>query len=557
MALPLVGLALPILALAPVLGRGFVLTYDMVFAPTHALLPDSIGTGSTLPRAVPVDAVVALATAVVAGDILQKLLLFATLAAATIGAGRLVPTDAVAPRLVAAVTYGWSAYVAERLFIGHWSLLIAYAMLPWVAAAALAMRQEDRGATARLIVACAHAALTPTGGLLAAAVALVLVGAPRLPRTALIVAVLNLPWIVPSALHPGGGLSDPFGITLFSARAENWGGTTVSVLGLGGIWNGDVAPVSRGNPLLPVFTVAMVAVALFGLRILAARWGAASAVGLTVLGAAGVLFAVAATLPFGADVLEWATRTIPGAGLLRDAQKWAAWWALPFAVGVALGVERLAAYLGGRRGVALLSAAALFPAVLLPDLAFAGWGRLSSVDYPPDWEKVATILREDSRPGDVLTLPLSTFRRFDWNGGRTQLDPAPRFLPRTTVLDDTLIVGGVPIPGEDKRMAAVRAELDKGGSPGAHGFGWVLVEHGTPGPIPRDALAQLEPVHTGPWLTLYRVPGQIAAAPPGAPWVPVLVADIAACGLVIAGLLWWALLTGKLRRRGTRARREE
>ena len=36
------------------------------------------------------------------------------------------------------------------------------------------------------------------------------------------------------------------------------------------------------------------------------------------------------------------------AGLLRDGQKWAAWWALPLALGAGLGVRRLTGMLAGR-----------------------------------------------------------------------------------------------------------------------------------------------------------------------------------------------------------------
>lgn len=549
-ALPAVSLALPLLVLTPVLGRGFVLTYDMVFAPRQWLTPDALGMGSALPRSVPVDAVVALATTVVPGDIVQKLILFLTLAAATLGAGRLVPTEATGVRLTAAVFYGWSAYVAERLFMGHWALLIGYAALPWVALAALALRQGKPGATARLILACAPAALTPTGGLLAAGVALALVGRHRLPRAIGIVAVLNAPWLVPSLLHPGGGLSDPLGLTAFAARSENWGGPQLSVLGLGGIWNSEVVPTSRGNPLLPVFTVIMVAVAMVGLRELASRWGLRPARALVVLGALGVLLAVATTLPFGAAVMGWLVETVPGAGLLRDAQKWAAWWALPFAIGFALGMERLARYLG--RAAIVVTAAALFPVLLLPDLAFAGWGRLASAHYPDDWRHVAGILEDDPHPGDVLTLPLSAFRRFTWNDNRTQLDPAPRVLPRATVIDDTLTVGGVSVTGEDERVAAVRRAMADGESLATQGIGWVLVEHGTPGRVDQDLLSRLDKVHEGSWLTLYRVPGELRPAPGGPARAPILAANGAAAALVIAGLLWCGLPIGRLNRRRLR-----
>lgn len=544
-ALPVTSAALALLVTAPLLGRGFTLGYDMVFAPRQYLLPDALGTGSALPRSVPADAVVALVTTVVPGDIVQQVVLTVAIFAAALGAGRLVPTDSTLTRLVAATGYAWSAYVAERLFIGHWPLLVAYACLPWIASAARSLRASEPKAGARLILACAPAALTPPGGLLAAAVALVVAGPRKAWLAAATALVLNAPWWVPSVLHPGGALSADTGVGAFSARAENWGGAVLSVLGTGGIWNSEVTPQSRAGALVPVLTIVVVLLALHGLR--TQRW----ARGLTLLGAFGVVVASFATLPGGAKALGWAMHTVPGAGMLRDAQKWAAWWALPMAIGFALAVEALSKRL--RQPAAhrsLLVAAVVLPLLAMPDLALAGWGRMTAVRYPPDWAQVRDHLDGDPRRGDVLVLPFATFRQFGWNHWRTQLDPAPRVLPRTVVADDSLPVGGVVVPGEDQRAAAVRTVLDRGGDLRmglqALGIGWVLVEHGTPGVVP-PVLNWFAPEFDGAWLTLYRVPDPIDPDPiRGAPTVPVVVADTCALLLLAYGLLWRLLPAGRL-----------
>ena len=557
-ALPLVSAGLAALMLAPLLGRGFVLSYDMVFAPRQSLVPDALGLGTALPRSVPADAVVALTTAVVPGDIVQKAALVLAVFCAAYGAGRLVPTGSLGTRLVAATTYAWSAYFAERLFIGHWPLLLAYASLPWVAAAALGLRHGERGALARLVIASAPAALTPPGGVLAGVLACVLAG-PRKAITPLLVSiVVNAPWWLPAVLHPGGTLSDPAGVSAFSARAESWGPAVLSVLGLGGIWNGDVVPASRGGPLAPVLILVTVALALFGLRSLAARWGAAPARSLVLLGAAGVLLAALATLPLGDRLLGAAMAHVPGAGLLRDAQKWVAWWALPLALGFALAVELLARRLRDRRGRAgLLAAAAAFPLLVLPDLAVGGWGRLEPVRYPDDWQRVHAVLAGADRGGDVLAMPLSAFRSFGWNGHRTQLDPAPRALPNPTVTDDALRVGGTVVAGEDPRLDQVRAARSAR-ELAAAGFGWLLVEHGTPGAVDPRLLDGAAPVWTGPWLSLYRTPGELTPSPGGGPpRAPVVAAGLAAAGTVALAVLWCGLPMGRLTRRRSVRRTKE
>jgi hypothetical protein len=546
LVLPAVSAALALLVLTPLLGRGFVLSYDMVFAPEQSLLPDSLGLGSALPRSVPADAVMSLATTLLPGDIVQKIVLLLALFLAPLGAGRLVPTDSTAIRVVAAVSYGWSAYLAERLFMGHWPYLVTYACLPWIAAAGLAVRRGERKAVAKLILACAPAVLTPTGGIIAAVLAMVCAGRRALVVTAPVLVVLNAPWWLPSMLAPGGSLSSPDGVSAFAARDESWASPVVSVLGLGGFWNAETVPGSRAMPLMPVITVISVAVALAGLRLLAPRWGVAPARALVLLGAFGVVVAVFGTLPGGDDVLRWAVSHIPGAGLLRDSQKWVAWWALPFALGFALGIEAAGRYLTNR--VALVSVAVLLPVVTMPDLAWAGFGRLETVSYPADWAAVRTVLENDDSTGDVLSLPLSAFRQFAWNDRRTQLDPAPRVLPRTTLIDDTVHVAGRPVAGEDHRMATIRQAMARGDNLGGYGIGWVLVEHGTPGTVAATVLNGLEEVWSGPWLTLYRVPWMIAQPPAGPPLLPVLAGDLAALVIVASSLLWLVLPAGRFGR---------
>ncbi|MEU4252986.1 hypothetical protein AB0F15_36860 [Amycolatopsis sp. NPDC026612] len=533
LVLPVLSAGLAFAVCAPLLGRGFVLSYDMVFAPRQYFVPDAFGLGSTLPRSVPADAAVALATTVLPGDIVQKIVLLLAIFFAALGAGRLVPTEHQGTRLVAATAYAWTPYVAERLFIGHWPLLLTYACLPWIVEAALAARKHEPNSLPKLVIACAPAVLTPPGGVLAAAVLVVAAGSRRLWQTVPLAVVLNLPWLVPTFLNAGGTFSDPAGVTAFSARAESWGPALLSVLGLGGIWNAETVPGSRAVPLVPVLTLVVVALAIAGLRPLARRWGKAPVLSLTGLGVVGVVLASLATLPGGATLLTAATRYLPGAGLLRDAQKWVAWWALPLALGFALAVEAAAAKLKTARGrVALVTAAAVFPLLTMPDLAWGGWGRLGTAQYPADWEAVAQRL--DDRPGDVLALPLSAFRGFAWNGDRTQLDPAPRALPKPVLMDDTLQVGAERIAGEDPRIGDVRAatsalELTEAG------VGWILVEHGTPGYVDPRLLAGATPVWSGDWLTLYRTPGVPVVK--AISWTPALLANGVALALLCVALL--------------------
>jgi hypothetical protein len=557
-------LAVALLVTGPALAPGFVLLRDMVFVPRQDLDVDALGLGGGLPRAVPVDSVMALVTAVVPGDLVQKALLLSAVYAAVLGAARLVPPGPDGRRglaaVVAGLVYGWSPYLAERLLIGHWTLLLAFAALPWIARATLRLHASEPRALPRLVLACAPAVLTPTGSLLAAGVVVALAGRRRLLLAGGTVLVLSLPWIVAGVLHPAGGISDPAGVAAFAARAEGPGGVLLALLGTGGIWNVGAVPASRGSALLPLVTLLLLALAVIGW----VRGDALRGPGLrlVLLGAFGLVLAVAGATPGLRELLEAAVRSVPGAGLLRDGQKWIAWWALPLALGAGLGARRLAGTVQSRVAVAgaagLVSAAAvLLPLIAVPDLVWGVGGRLQAVEYPPDWQRVRDTLADDGHPGDVLVLPFGAYRAFDWNADRPQLDPAARWLPRPTVTDDDLVVDGAAVEGEDTRARAVAAVTADPAALAELGVCWVLVERDTPGrPVPA-AVAALPLVVDGADLDLYRVP-DARWGPQPSPGRVTAVVVVHACGLgiVTGALLWITTLPSSvtLRRRPPRKR---
>lgn len=508
-----VGLVVTLLVLAPLAAPGYVLSYDMVFVPHQPLRAELVAPAQSLPRAVPLDALVSLATQAVPGWLLQRLVLAAVLLLAAVGAGRLVPARHPVTRLVAAVGYAWTPYLAERLVIGHWGLLLAYGSLPWLVAAALGVREGRRRALPVLLLAAAPAAVTPTGGLIALVTTAVLLarrGAARVTAVAVGgVLLLNAPWLVAAALTGANGRSDPDGVAAFSARAENWSGALGALAGTGGIWNAQTAPVSRSSPLAPVGTVLVLAVAVLGCRLLRRRWPGGFADRLTGLAAASFVVAALGVLPGVAAGLEWLVATVPGAGLLRDGQKFLIPYALLVALGLALGAERLAgavaARLGRSGGAAVLAGALLLPVALLPDLAFGVAGRLRPVQYPADWDAVAARLA--GRPGEVLSLPFGAYRAYPWNGARTVLDPLPRYVDAEVLVDDTLWVGDTEVTGENPRAAQVRRVLAGGAPAAATGMRWVVVQRlaGVPRVDPA-VLAGLRPVYLGEQLSLYENP---------------------------------------------------
>ncbi|MBB2941182.1 hypothetical protein FB565_000886 [Actinoplanes lutulentus] len=491
--------------LAPLAAPGYLLAYDMVFVPKQPLRWDLVVPSATLPRAVPLDALVSLATQVVPGWLLQRIVLAAVLLLAAIGAGRLVPAQRSGTRLVAAVAYAWTPYLAERLLLGQWGLLLAYASLPWIAGSATRVREGDRRALLALLGFGALASVTPTGGVLALLTTVVMAARRSVLSAVAIagVALLNTPWLLATALTDADARSDPDGVAAFAARAENWSGTLGSLLGTGGIWNAQTTLPSRESLLAPVGTLVVLLLALGGATALRDRWPGGAAIRLLVLAGGGFLVAAFVLLPGGRTVLEWLVGTVPGAGLLRDGQKFVLPYALLLCLAMALGAERAAAALSDRfSGRIVLAGALLLPVAIQPDLAFGAGDRLRPVPYPEDFAVVARLVGE--APGPVLSLPFSAYHTYSWNLGRTVLDPLPRYLDADVVTDDRLVVGNIVVTGEDHRAAAARQALKTGTPLASLGLRWVVVQRvAGKSEVPAAALTGLRLVYDGPYLDLY------------------------------------------------------
>ncbi|MGE2712963.1 hypothetical protein ACQI4L_02780 [Mycolicibacterium litorale] len=520
---------------APLLPPGYLLLRDAVSTPRSYLSDAALGLSEAAPRALPQDFFIALTSQVLDGGVVVKALLVAGLWAAGWGAARLaatvVPDAGVAGQCVAVTVAVWNPYVAERLLQGHWSLLVGYGCLPWVARAVLRLR-DGSGPWWPLPFWIAVAGLTPTGLLLAAVVALVSVCAPgarrRLPvvAAALAAAVLSaLPWLVAATVSGSLAASPAAGIPAFAARAEPGLGTLGSLAGLAGIWNADAVPGSRTTAFAVVATVVLLTVVAAGVSVV---WRRPSSIPLLALAAAAVVLPAAMATGPGLAIVEQIVRALPGLGVLRDGQKWVA-LALPgYAVagaGAVLAVRRVPA-----GAVAAVACAALI--AVLPDLAFGVGGRMRAVQYPPSWAEAAAVINAD--PGPVAVLPPDSMRRFDWAGEAPVLDPLPRWLRADVLSTGDLVIGGETVPGEGVRARAVQELLLRGAPQSdlaAAGVGWVVVEG-------NGSALDLPVAYRGDGLTVYRVGGDGASSPHRGLLIGTHVVWLAVlAGSVLAGVL--------------------
>ena len=529
-----IGLLLGLLALGPGLGPGYLLSYDMVFVPRPPFNSLVLGTSGTLPRAVPSDAVIAALARALPADVVQKLLLLTIFVLACAGAARLLSSERLLARLTAGVLYVWNPFVAERLILGQWAVLLGYAGLPWalgvLARPAVSLgRQTTRLAVALLPAAVGGFAAIAISGLVVLPAAALRRGTARsrlvLSAAALVLlAVLSLPWLVPSLARQVH--TSPAGVAAFAGRADTPFGATGSLVMLGGAWNAQTVPAGYGG-VAAVPWLCLVILALSGFLLLGrGRWP-----GLRAGAVTGLLLALLGTFGAGQSLLRSMIGFWPGFAVLRDGQQFVAPLALAEAAGLGLVVAWL---LRARRPRALTEAGGVLavgllvvPVLFLPGLGWGAAGRLRPAQYPADWLAARALINGDPHPGPALLLPWGAYRRFGWNHGEALLDPWPRLLSRPVIWNDGVQIGSLRIPPEDPSAIAVGRAVTSGVPLTrvlqADGYRYVIVDAvfgaaspggasatGRGGAIGPPFLARLPGcriVLSGPGLVIYRVPG--------------------------------------------------
>lgn len=574
-----VSLAAAAIMMGPLLaalgGGRYFLFRDAVSTSRSYLTDGALGLGDAAPRAVPQDGMLAVASPIISGGVLVAVLTLAGLTLAGVGFGRfalrLVPDAGRVGAMIAALLSIWNPFVAERLLQGHWSLLVSFGTLGWLGTAlfdaAHASRGRRVGPAAALTVSCAAAGFTPTGSVYAGVLIIgvgtaLLVRVPGLPRArwilglAGIMLIGSLPWLTAALVGSAPAVSGAGGVAAFGLRAEPWLGLPGTALGLGGIWNADAVPASRTSPWALLATAALFAVVLLGtyelnrrrVRITGTSRTRADAITRTVIDATAVLaitavilVVVAATGP-GASALTWLVETVPGAGLLRDTQKYLA-PAVPF-----YAVAGAAATIALRRWLPAgfaLTACLLLIVAPLPDLAWGVGGSLRTVTYPDDFTAVAALIPADE--GAVALYPPGPVRDYGWADGPS-LDPLPRMLAADVLDSGALVVDGVPVDDASGRGARVDAILAAGGSPAglaAHGVGWVIVEGE---PIPHE-LDSRTPVFRGEELSVYRIEGAVKRHASTGARVAALAAHTIWAAAVVVGLMISVVAGWRSRRR--------
>ncbi|MCX2163886.1 hypothetical protein [Corynebacterium auriscanis] len=447
----------------------------------------TMGATEGAPRAVPQDAILAILSPAIPAYTMAALVMVFSGSLGSFAAAKMVQTMAggrLIAQFAASLLVVWNPFVVERLLQGHWSLVSAAMLLPAVAYFAASRLWG------MLLIVMTVCALTPTGVILAAIIALVFLTqwVQRL-WIFLVSLLLSAPWLIATLVNSnatGGTLADPASAAVFAPRAEHHTGTFGALLSLGGIWNVEASAPSR-HTLSELVGIALTAILILGIREL---WRVYR--GLTILTIAGFIVPALLSTDPGLALMGWLISTVPGAGLLRDSQKFVALAFPGMVLLTGVVIERMD-YRRDRsksffpvtevrkkpistrwlqRGVGVLLCALIIGNVpgLPKDIEPVAPRPLS-----PVWGQISNSVSAAPR-GKVLLLPPGNYRMLD---DYPVIDPALKLLPGTPLDPGYLVVDGRIVDGNRTSMELLLAIMQGHDTLEANGVGWVLIDWGS------------------------------------------------------------------------------
>lgn len=497
-----------------------------MFIPAR-ITANSITMGATeaAPRAVPQDTVLAILSNGIPATTLAALYMVFSGTIGAYCAAQMVRTMAggrLIAQFAASLLTLWNPYVAERLLQGHWSLVGAAVLLPAVAYFAASRLWG------MLLIVMTCCAMTPTGVILAAIIALVFLTKWKERLWFFLTSVLlSSPWLIASLVNSqsiGGTLSDPASAAVFAARAEYHTGVLGTLLSFGGVWNAWVSIPSRSS-ISEFLGIALFAILMLGVREL---WRVYK--GLTIITLAAFLVPAFLATGLGMTAMGWLISTIPGAGLLRDSQKLVALAIPGMVLLIGVVVEKMDYHRDSAKSFFPIPSASPTSSsarrlqnsvgVVLCALIIGNVPGLPRDIAPvaprpvsPVWEQISNSVSAAPR-GKILLLPPGNYRIKD---GEPMIDPALKILPGTPLDPGYLVVDGRLVDGNKTSMELLKSIMNGDDKLRQNGVGWVLIDWGsvTPELDMKHAVKALqdgryERVFDMDGYSLYRIPDPIS-----------------------------------------------
>ncbi len=457
--------------LGPLLLPGYILTLDMVFTPSLDSTDLFYGFQGRAPSFVPYFVVMDLASNIAPGWLVQKVTLFLIFLLCGLGAHRLFPFRG-AGKYFAGLLYTVNPFTYIRLLAGQWTIVLAYALMPFAIRAFLDMlenlnrRNAIRVAVFFTLVGAAASHFFFLLFFVYFILFLAKVIKERKHRHAIAQAgkyvglsaglfiPLNLYWIIPLL---SGGQAITGHITwqdmlLFAPQLGSILGIAFDTASMHGFWRGGYLYAKDIFSFWWLIFIFVIYLAVFGYisrwRDEKLGWIVNSFAAIWVI---SLFLAVGIAIEFTRPFFEWLFQNVPFLGGFRDSQKFVALLCLAYAYLGGLGVSEFAQRIKqeGRKLVRIGASAFVILALASP-LAysftmFGFHGYVKTTDYPSEWYEINDYLNEDEDDFNVLFLPWHMYMDYSWlpNLDKRLAEPAHGFFDKPVIAGDNLEVPGI------------------------------------------------------------------------------------------------------------------
>jgi hypothetical protein len=508
----ILGLVIGLGVCAPLLGGGRLFLLDWTVGPHDAIdTPAALGLNGGLTTGIGGSVIFAILNNVF-GSASTWLPMLAFFPIATVGAGRLAGRSRWS-RCAAGTLYAVNPFVFNRLFVGHFALLIGYALLPFAVKAAI--RSLSSRGLRWCVPALWWAGLTSLSphfawiyGLVVLGVAIVAVSTKQHPLRRVTgwfatcvgaFALMSTYIILPNG---STNLSTQIGsvsLNLYRTNGDPHLGLFANVLALYGFWRTGPGPelpkdVIIGWPFIMFAILVIVGVgAWYALRRIPVKGEATDstsetegesttgqslgptttsiavdetvnqsnavdqrrlAILLVFVGVAGYFLALGNQGPTGGLFL-WAYDHVPFFSIMREPQKFLMLLALAYAILFGWGVERLSQVDVSPTKVGAAATAALI-GVVLPlgycATIFDGLaGQVTSSPLPPAYQRADALMGTGT--GNILVLPWHIYLEYPFTSGRVIANVGPTSFRRNVISGDNVQADDVQTQSTSPRSA--------------------------------------------------------------------------------------------------------
>ncbi|MEK6983485.1 MAG: hypothetical protein AABX33_02845 [Nanoarchaeota archaeon] len=469
---------IPLIIVAPLL-NGYIFFLDWINAPEIKTADIFYGLKESVSAGMPFLLLMDLLTFFVSAPITQKISIFLIFFLSGISMHNLIKTKSEFPKYFAGFLYMINPFVYIRFMAGHWHILLAYSILPFVTKSIMKfLDNPDRKQTIKtclwitLIAAINTHTLFLTFFLFAIFYVYKLIKSKserlKLTKSISIMAfffiLLNSYWLIPLLTAESIAVSQITSddLAAFQTKKGNFN-EFMETLMMYGFWREDAYILPRN--IIPSY----IYFPIFALILFLTIHGYLNCkekykTPILITGILAQLLAVGVGHPWFREIFTYIFTHVYFMRGFREPQKFVALLVFAYAFFAAYGMDSILRQLRGKKTKILASVLILaIPFAYTPTMFNSFWGQIHTTDYPQDWYEINTYLNQDSKDFNVLFLPWHLYMDFKWipNKDKRIANPAESFFDKPTIRGDNVEVGTIYSSSNNPRSKYIQSLLKK------------------------------------------------------------------------------------------------